>query len=196
MGRGSLASFVLSLYLQFVRSRSPRKLATESELYAAALRALMRRAHSVHEMRQLLERRAESADDARAVLSRLRQNRYLDDARFAAEFARVHGLARRQGRFRISRELRQRGVPDKHIEAALDAVFAETSEAELIRVRLKRKLASFRGRIDQRKAASLYRGLLRAGFSGDAVRDALRAARVDAAAIADIAESSPSEGEE
>jgi SOS response regulatory protein OraA/RecX len=106
-------------------------------------------------------------------------------------------LARRQGRHRISRELRQRGVPDRHIEAALDAVFAETSEAELIRVRLKRKLASFRGRIDQRKAASLYRGLLRAGFSGDAVRDALRAARVDAAAIADIAESStPTEDEE
>jgi regulatory protein len=176
-----------------VRSRSPRKLATESELYAAALRALMRRAHSVHEMRQLLERRTESADDASAVLARLKQNKYLDDALFAAEFARVHGLARRQGRFRISRELRQRGVPDRHIEAALDAVFAETSEADLIRVRLKRKLASFRGRIDQRKAASLYRGLLRAGFSGDAVRDALRAARVDAAAIADIAESSPEE---
>jgi len=153
----------------------------------------MRRAHSVHEMRQLLERRAESADDAKAVLARLRQNKYLDDGRFAAEFARVHGLARRQGRYRIARELRQRGVPDRYIEAALEAVFAETSEAELIGVRLKRKLTNFRGRIDQRKAASLYRGLLRAGFSGDAVRDALRAARVDAAAIADIAESSPEE---
>ena len=188
-----LASFLASHYLRFVRSRSPRKLGTEAELYAAALRALMRRAHSVHEMRQLLERRAESADDAKAVLARLRQNKYLDDGRFAAEFARVHGLARRQGRYRIARELRQRGVPDRYIEAALEAVFAETSEAELIGVRLKRKLTNFRGRIDQRKAASLYRGLLRAGFSGDAVRDALRAARVDAAAIADIAESSPEE---
>ena len=75
-------------------------------------------------------------------------------------------------------------------------MFAETSESELIGARLKRKLTNFRGRIDQRKAASLYRGLLRAGFSGDAVRDALRAARVDAAAIADLAESSPPEDEE
>jgi regulatory protein len=176
-----------------VRSRSPKKLATESELYSAALRALMRRAHSVHEMRELLERRAERAADATAVLTRLKQNRYLDDAKFAADFTRIHAQARRQGRFRISRELRQRGVPDRHIEAALDAVFAETSEADLIRARLKRKLAQFRGRIDQRKAASLYRGLLRAGFSGDAVRDALRAARVDADAIADLAETSAEE---
>ncbi len=176
-----------------MRSRSPKKLATESELYAAALRALMRRAHSVHEMRELLGRRAERAADAAAVLARLKQNRYLDDAKFAADFARIHAQARRQGRFRISRELRQRGVPDRHIEAALDAVFSETSEADLIRARLKRKLAQFRGRIDQRKAASLYRGLLRAGFSGDAVRDALRAARVDADAIADLAETSAEE---
>jgi SOS response regulatory protein OraA/RecX len=40
-----------------VRS-NPGKLATEAELYAAALRALMRRAHSVHEMKELLARRA------------------------------------------------------------------------------------------------------------------------------------------
>jgi regulatory protein len=171
-----------------VRSRSPKKLATESELYNAALRALMRRAHSVHQMRELLERRAERPDDVRAVLDRLKQNSYLDDARFAAEFARVHAQARRQGRYRITRELRTRGVPDRHIEAALDAAFANTSEAELIRAKLKRKLAQFRGPIDQRKTASLYRSLLRAGFSGDAVRDALREARVDAAAIGEAGE--------
>ena len=170
-------------------SRSAKKLATENELYDAALRALMRRAHSVHEMRALLERRAERADDVSAVLARLRQNKYLDDAKFAADFARIHAQERRQGRYRITRELRNRGVPDGHIEAALDAAFANTSEAELIAAKLKRKLAAFRGPIDQRKAASLYRSLLRDGFSSDAVRDALRAARIDAAAVAEAAES-------
>jgi regulatory protein len=171
-----------------VFSRSPRKLASENELYDEALRALMRRAHSVHEMRELLERRAEREDDVKAVLARLRQNKYLDDAKFAVDFARIHALSRRQGRFRITRELRNRGVPDKHIEAALDAAFANTSEAELIGAKLKRKLAAFRGPIDQRKAASLYRSLLRDGFSSDAVRDALRVARIDAAAVAELAE--------
>jgi len=49
-------------------------------------------------------------------------------------------------------------------------------------VRIKRKLAQIRGPIDQRKAASLYSGLLRAGFSGDVIRAELRAARIEAAA--------------
>lgn len=140
-------------------------------------------------MRELLERRAERPADARAVLERLKQNRYLDDARFAADFARVHAQSRRQGRFRIARELRKRGVPDRHIEAALEAVFADTNEADLIHARLRRKFAQIRGPIDERKAASLYRSLLRAGFSADAVRDALRNARIDAA-IEDVPETS------
>jgi regulatory protein len=160
-----------------VRSRSnPRKLATEEQLYAAALRALMRRAHSIYEMRQLLERRAADEKMVRPVLERLKERKYLDDARYALDFARARTQTRRQGRFRIARELRTRGIPDRHIEAALDAVFAETDESALVRARLKRKLATMRGAPDERKIASLYRGLLRAGFSGDVIRTELRAA--------------------
>jgi regulatory protein len=155
---------------------STKKLATENELYAAALRALMRRAHSVHEMKQLLERRAERPEDARAVLDRLKQNRYLNDARYAADYARIHAHSRRQGKFRIARELRGRGVPDRHIEAALEAAFAETNETEMVRARLKRKLVNLRGPLDERKIASLYHSLLRAGFSSDAIRNELRVA--------------------
>jgi len=36
----------------------PRQLETEEEMYEVALRALTRRAHSVHEMKQKLERRS------------------------------------------------------------------------------------------------------------------------------------------
>ncbi len=156
--------------------RASRKLSTETELYAAALRALMRRAHSIYEMRQLLERRGEEKSAVRPVLERLKERKYLDDARYALEFARSRAQGRRQGRFRIARELRQRGVPDRHIEAALEAVFRETDEAALVRARLKRKLAHLGGgELDQRKVASLYRSLLRAGFAGDTVRTELHA---------------------
>jgi regulatory protein len=158
-----------------VRSRSsPRKLDSEDELYNSSLRALMRRAYSIHEMRDYLGRRAEDADLVSAVIARLRELKYLDDARYALDFARNHANLRRQGRFRITRELRGRGVPDRHIETALDAVFAETDESTLIRARLKRHLAHARGPLDQRKIASLYRSLLRAGFSSDAIRAALK----------------------
>lgn len=153
---------------------SPRKFSTDQELYAASLRALMRRAHSIHEMRQYLERRAEDKGLISPVIARLRELNYLNDARYALEFARTHAKLRRQGKFRIARELRGRGVPDQHIEAALDAVFAETDPASLVRARLKRRLAHIRGRLDQRKIASLYRSLLAAGFSSDVIRAELR----------------------
>jgi len=136
----------------------------------------MRRAHSIHEMKEYLDRRAEEKDLVPRVIARLREHNYLDDARYALDFARLHSQSRRQGRFRIARELRARGVPDQHIEAALDATFAETDEATLARARIKRALSHLRGPLDQRKTASLYRSLLRAGFSSDVIRAELRAA--------------------
>jgi regulatory protein len=151
-----------------------RKLSTEQEIYASALHALMRRAHSIHEMREHLERRADDKEIVSSVIARLRELAYLDDARYAADFARQHAQSRHQGRFRIARELRSRGVPDRHIDAALDVVFSETDEAALVRVRLKHLLAHVRGSLDQRRIASISRSLLRAGFSADTIRAELR----------------------
>ena len=158
-----------------MRSRSPRQLDSEEALYPAALRALMRRAHSIYEMRQALERRTRDAALVRRVLDRLKDQGLLDDARYALQFARNHAENRRQGRYRITRELRKRGVPDRHIEAALDAIFEETDEATLLRTRIQRKLRGLRGPLDQRKLASLYRTLMMAGFSADMIRRELRA---------------------
>jgi regulatory protein len=180
----ALASQAPPNYRANVFSRTKTKLVTETQIYTSAIRALSRRAHSVFEMRKYLEERSEDKEVAKTVLSRLRENRYLDDARYALEFARSRAKYRRQGRFRIARELRTRGVQDAHIESALDAVFAETDEAALVRTRIKRKLAQVRGPMDERKTASLYRGLLRAGFSSEVIRSELKAARIEAEAIA------------
>lgn len=184
-----------------MRSASPRKFATESQLYTAAVRALMRRAHSVHEMKKYLTARAESPDDAAAVLQRLREQNYIDDGRYAREYARSHAQTRRQGKFRIARELRARGVPDKHIEAALDFVFADTDENALVRAHIERKLRHLRGEsrgapLNEKKRASLYRSLLRAGFSVDAIRTELRAVTKAAPADADANGVFPEEMEE
>ena len=155
--------------------RVPHKLRSETELYEAALRALARRAHSVYEMKQALERRAEDKGMVRPVLERLKCAGLLDDARYARQFARQRSEIRRQGKFRIARDLRGRGVPDRHIEAALEETSRQTDEAAVVRQRIERKLKLLRGEIDERKIASLYRSLLRAGFSTDIIRRELRA---------------------
>jgi SOS response regulatory protein OraA/RecX len=177
--------------------RIPKKRSDTEALYAAALGALTRRAYSVHDMRKWLEQRAESRGLADDVLLRLKERGYVDDARYAKQFARQRAEGRRQGRFRIARDLRARGVPDRHIEAALDEVFAETDQTALLRMRIERKLRSLRGRrtvpapvgagprarphkmagtvLDQKQFASLYASLLRAGFPSDLIRRELRA---------------------
>jgi regulatory protein len=154
---------------------APRKVSSEAELYTAAINGLARRAYSVYEMRIYLERRAEDKDVVKGVLDRLKHLDYLDDARYARQFVRLHTELRKQGAFRIAGDLRARGVPDRHIEAALAERSPESSESALVRARLVRRIKTLRGPLDERRVASLYRSLLRAGFSADTVRRELSA---------------------
>lgn len=173
-----------------MRSR-PRTLETESELYTAAINALARRAYSVYEMRTYLERRAEDKDVVKSVLNRLKHLEYLDDARYARQFVRLHTELRKQGAFRIARDLRARGVPDRHIESALAERSPDSSESALVRERLERRIKSLRSPLDERRVASLYRSLLRAGFSADTIRRELSA--LTRKAVEEIPESTSEE---
>ena len=153
----------------------PRRLDTESELYDVALRALMRRPHSVNEMQKLLKRRASSDLLAQVVLARLKENGSLNDDRYAKQFTRQRTEIRRQGKFRIARDLRARGVPDTHIQSAIEESADEAAERAAIRHRIDRKLKLTRGEISDKKIASLYRSLIAAGFPSDAIRRELKA---------------------
>jgi regulatory protein len=157
----------------------PRKLDTESELYDVALRALMRRPQSVNEMTKLLQRRASSDLLAQVVIARLKENGMIDDSRYAKQFTRQRTEIRRQGKFRIARDLRARGVPDVHIQSAIEGASDEAAERATIRQHIERKLKLTLSKtgsrqIDDKKIASLYRSLLRAGFPSDAIRLELR----------------------
>jgi regulatory protein len=154
---------------------SARKLSTEDDLYTAALNSLARRAYSVYEMRNYLERRAADKDIVKGVLDRLKKLDYLDDSRYARQFVRLHTELRKQGPFRIARDLRARGIPDRHIEAALAERSSGSNESALVRERLERRIRSLRVPLDERRIASLYRSLLRAGFSADTIRRELSA---------------------
>jgi regulatory protein len=152
----------------------PRQIETETALYETAIKILMRHAHSVHDMKRALERRCEDKSLIDKVMARLKSAGLVDDARYAKQFARQRTETRKQGKFRVARDLRARGVPDRHIEGALEEVAQNTDESAVVRQRIDRKLRSYRGEIDERKLASMYRSLLRAGFSADVVRRELK----------------------
>ena len=148
----------------------PRQLETEAQLYDAAIKILMRRAHSVSEMKKALAQRCEDEKLVNSTVERLKRENLMDDARYAKQFARFRTETRKQGRFRIARDLRARGVPDRHIEAALKEAAEDSNPGAVIRQRIERKLRVIRGEIDERKLASLYRSLLAAGFPSDLIR--------------------------
>ena len=189
----SVASLRSCFYASAVFPK-PRTIDSEPALYDAAIKILMRRAHSVSEMKKALIRRTPDEDLIQKVLARLKENGYIDDARYAKQFARQRTLFRKQGKFRVARELRARGVPDRHIEPALTEAAAETDEGAVVRQRIERKLRLLRGshaaergtgakgqdkkiadkKIEDKKIASVYRSLLRAGFTSDTIRRELR----------------------
>ena len=125
-----LAPGAAGSYAVLSMARAPRLLTTEPELYDAAVGALARRSHSVHEMRQYLERRSGDPSLAASVLSRLRAGGLVDDARYARQFARDRSANRRQGRFRLARELRARGVGARHIAAAIEELASQAEQLQ------------------------------------------------------------------
>ena len=140
---------------------------------------LMRRAHSIHELKKALIRRTADEDLIKKVVDRLKREGLVDDARYAKQFVRQRSEIRGQGKHRIARDLRVRGVPHRHIEAALGEARDEMAERAAIRHRIERKLRLLRGSntgetIDVKKIGSLYRSLLRAGFPAEAIRRELQ----------------------
>ncbi|HWG37377.1 MAG TPA: RecX family transcriptional regulator [Terriglobales bacterium] len=148
----------------------------EEGLYAKAVGALARRERSTAEVRKLLRPRAASSDGVEAALARLRDHGYLDDARMAAGRAWHQHEVEHHGRVRAMRDLRARGVSEGVAKSALDAVYGARPEAaredRLLRAYVNKK--KVKAPTDLKGAASLYRKLVMAGFSGEASRRFLK----------------------
>lgn len=142
--------------------------------FAFALRALARRAYSVAEIRRRLERKFGEGAPVEEALARLRELRYLDDARFAEQQASSLVRNRAFGRRRIRQELKSRLVDYRHIEPALEQAFEETDERQLLEQALDRKLKPLRLPLTRRKVASLCSSLMRQGFRADDIMKVVR----------------------
>jgi len=155
---------------------TPKPLAAAA-LYEYAVAALARRSLTVAELRRRLERRAARAQDVQEVVHRLREVGYLDDAQLAESYARFRRDYEGLGRLRILRDLEHRGVERKLAEKSVRQTSHEADEIELVRAQIRRRLGSRAGdpRVNDRKQlASLFRALLRAGFSSAKIVEGLQ----------------------
>lgn len=138
-------------------------------LRVAALRLLTRRDYCRAELKGKLAAQAESEEQLDAVLDTLQAERLLSDQRYASQRAVARGS--RYGNARLKQELRQHGVGDDDIAAALPEAGDETERCQAVWARKFRNLPQS---VEER--AKQMRFLQYRGFSGDAIRRVMRGA--------------------
>jgi regulatory protein len=158
------------------RSSKPRPMLNEAGLFDYAVKALGRRMRSEAELRRLMKTRVEP--DARgeaaiaAVLTRLKEYGYLNDASFAETYARLRQENEKFGVRRVRQDLQQKGVHSDLIIETLDARYGQTNEEALAREHLERK--RIRKPENEKETARVMRRLVTAGFSTGAIYKILR----------------------
>ena len=140
-----------------------------------AIKLLAVKPRSVAELRErLLQGKPTNKAVVETVISRLQEYGYLNDERFAFSYASLKVKQRPVGRRRLQRELKLKKVANSVAEEALELVYAETPEEQLIDAAIEKRIR-LRGRPRSRmEAKSLFDHLLRQGFPFDLVSDKVR----------------------
>ena len=158
------------------------KLESETELYEYALARLARRMRSVVELKRLLRQRVDIESElgrtlVELVVRRLKDQGYLNDAKYAAAYSAFRRDNEKFGRRRVITDLKVKGIVGEVLEKAVDASFAEVDEEKQAREYLRRK--RLEKPADKKQAARVFRQLLRAGFSSTTIFKILRQWDVD-----------------
>ena len=147
--------------------------------FARAVKLLAAKPRSVAELRErLLQGKGVQANESivETVIARLREYGYLDDERFAFSYASSKVKQRPLGRRRLQRDLKLKQVENSVADEALELVYAETSEEQLIDRAIEKRIR-LRGRPKTRaEAKSLFDHLLRQGFGFELVSQKVRSA--------------------
>ena len=145
--------------------------------FQRAVKLLAAKPRSVEELRErLLEKQWTDEATVEAVLAKLVEYGYLNDERFAFGFASYRVRQKPVGRQRLARDLQMKKVSKETADEALNLVFEETPEEELIDRAIEKRIR-LRGRPETRaETKSLFDHLLRQGFSYELVISKVRAA--------------------
>jgi len=140
-----------------------------------AVKLLAAKPRSVAELRERLIRgRGANKATVDEVISRLSEYGYLDDERFAFSYASLKVKQRPIGRRRLAQDLKMKKVQSSVADEALELVYSETSEEDLIDRAIEKRLR-IRGRPKNRmEAKSLFDHLLRQGFEYELVSEKVR----------------------
>jgi regulatory protein len=141
--------------------------------YVDGLKMLARRELSEAQVRLRLARRGHDSEAIDAAVTRLRDERAIDDARVADAIARTQS-GRQRGKLRVRREIEAAGVAPDQARRAVDAAFQDVDSDALLEAALSRRLRGRAHIADQAEASRLYRYLVGQGFEPDRVMQRIR----------------------
>ena len=154
-----------------------RRLETEGELYEYAVGTLARRMRSVAELKRLLRQRVDAKTEigqtlVELIIRRLKDQGYLNDARYAASYSALRRDNEKFGRRRVVTELKIKGVHGDVLDSAVETAYAEINDEKQAREYLRRKRVQKPK--DRKQAARIFRQLIRAGFASKTIFNILR----------------------
>jgi regulatory protein len=155
--------------------------------FQRAIKLLAAKPRSVAELRErLLQGKGASEDLVETVIARLREYGYLNDEQFALSYASFKVKQKPVGRRRLERDLKLKKISSTVAKEALEVVYAETSEEQLIDQAIAKRLR-IRGKPKNRaQVKSLFDHLLRQGFAFELVGDKVRSLATDFADDTDV----------
>ena len=148
----------------------------QRKTFERAVKLLAAKPRSVAELRErLLRGKNTNSEVVENVIARLREYGYLNDEHFAFSYASYKVKQRPLGRRRLERDLKFKKVDSAVANQALELVFTETPEEQLIDQAIAKRVR-LRGRPKNRlEAKSLFDHLLRQGFQFELVSERVRA---------------------
>src|SRR5436853_825672 len=166
--------------MSFSRAKAKRVL-TDVELYDYAVSSISRKMRTVAELKRLLRMRAQPGEEGtmavEVVIAKLKEQKYLNDSRYASSYSQYRQSNEKFGRRRVVTDLKAKGVHAEVIQQAVDAAYQDVNEEQLARQFLERKrLKKPHG---QRESARIFRTLVRAGFSTSTIFRVLKHWDVD-----------------
>jgi regulatory protein len=157
-------------------SKKPREPLTEAALFDYATASLGRRAQTVAELKRKLRTRVEPGEAGEqkiaAVVAKLKEYRFLNDASFAADYARLRQENEKLGRRRVQQGLMHKGVHPELVTKTLESAYENVNEEQLARAYIERKRMAQPK--DKKEAARTVRRLISAGFTPGTVFKVMR----------------------
>jgi regulatory protein len=148
-----------------------------SAAYLEGLKMLARRELSEQQVRQRLARKGHDPKTIDTVVTRLRDERAIDDARVAVAIARTETTVKRRGKLRVRMQIERAGISRANAKRAIDEVFDAIDDAATIEAAIDKRLRGRDTIADDREFQRLYRYLAGQGFEPDFVMKALTARR-------------------